>query len=92
MSRLKPAPKVRPEGGKKVRIGVPELPAGKFGHCDGQLAMELALVLPESVVVRFSKHNECVRWVLTAAVPDVEARQHGRATPVRLGQRPGPAE
>jgi hypothetical protein len=44
--RLRPAPHIRPEGGRKVTYAVPDLPVGKFRHCDGQLVMDLVLCLP----------------------------------------------
>jgi hypothetical protein len=40
-ARLRSAPLIRPDGGRKPAYGVPELPPGKFRQCDGQMAMDL---------------------------------------------------
>jgi hypothetical protein len=37
--------RIRPSGGDKVKFGVPDLPAGKFRDCEGQLQLQLAMDL-----------------------------------------------
>jgi hypothetical protein len=37
--------RIRPQGGAKVQYRVPELPAGKFTDCDGQLLLQMAMDL-----------------------------------------------
>jgi hypothetical protein len=36
---------IRPEGGRKVPYRVPDLPAGKFRDCEGQLLLQMAMDL-----------------------------------------------
>jgi hypothetical protein len=49
-ARLRSAPLIRPDGGRSVSYGVPELPPGKFRQCDGQLAMDLESDDPGALV------------------------------------------
>jgi hypothetical protein len=44
-NRLAGYVRIRPQGGAKVRFGVPELPPGKFRDCEGQLQLQLAMDL-----------------------------------------------
>jgi len=83
---------IRPEGGRKVPYRVPDLPAGKFTDCDGQLLLPDGAVVtlhqevpwPSSVLTSMFMHGSWMHvignmWYLWIFGDNVEDRVgHGR--------------